>query len=257
MLPMATCLLACLTVSVVQAQSFEVNVIKPHDPKAACEGSNLLPGGRFVATCWPLKELIQEAYDILPSQISGGPAWIRTDLWDITAKADGIVGEIPYAQFRLMLRKLIGDEFQLSLRTETKVLPVFALVVARKGPKSRTNLMPNAGAPYQWDFKSGPVLICRKVTMTQLASWLKVFLFARRPVLDKTGLAGEYDFTLQWRPEPAQESRDGGGDSLPAPNASGQALMTALREQLGLQLESQKAPTSVFVIERAEHPVSN
>jgi uncharacterized protein (TIGR03435 family) len=98
-------------------------------------------------------------------------------------------------------------------------------------------------------------LICRKVTMGRLAQWLKVWLFAERPVLDKTGLAGEYDFTVRWRPAAEQESKD--SDSVVTPNANGQALMVALREQLGLELRSGKAPVSVFVIESAERPGNN
>jgi len=238
----------CLTLSVLQAQSFDISVIKAHDPKAACEGSNLLPGGRFVATCWPLKQLIEEAYDILPGQVSGGPPWMGTELWDITAKADGIEGEIPSEPFHAMLRALIVDQFRLAVRSDTKVMPVFELAVAKKGSKPGSNLVLNTGAPFQFDLKPGPQLICRKVTMARLASWLKVWLFAERPVLDKTGLAGEYDFTVQWHPEAA------GGDSVTAPNANGQALMVALREQLGLELRSEKAPTSVLVIEGAERP---
>jgi uncharacterized protein (TIGR03435 family) len=159
-----------------------------------------------------------------------------------------------------MLRKLIGDQFHVTLRTETRVLPVLALVAARNRPDSGTNLKPNTGAPFQFDLKPldvkpGAMLICSQVSMAQLASWLKTFLFAERPVLDKTGLTGNYDFTLKWRPESAPAPPDSAIDSVPAPNASGQALMAALREQLGLQLESQKAPISVFVIESAERPL--
>ncbi len=235
--------------STATAQTFEVGIVKPHDPQVECSGSDLLPGGRFVETCWPLTQLIQEAYDVLPNQIAGGPAWASTDLWDINAKAEGIAGEIPLEQLRVMLGHLISDQFHLALRTETKTLPVFALVVARKGQKPGPKLMPNAGAPFQFDVKPGATLICHKVSMAQLASWLKVFLFEERPVVDKTGLAREYDFTLHWTPEPGIEK-----DSVPAPNASGQALQAALPAQLGLQLEPQKAPVNTFVIERAERP---
>ena len=235
------------------AQTFEAGIVKPHDPKAECSGSDLLPGGRFVETCWPLKQLIQEAYDVLPNQIAGGPAWASTELWDITAKAQGIAGQIPLEQFQVMLGHLISDQFHLALRTETKTLPVFALVVARKGSKSGPNLTPNAGAPFQFDIQPGATLICRKVSMAQLASWLKVFLFAERPVIDQTGLAGQYDFTLHWTPEP-QGTSGIEKDSVPAPNASGQALQAALPSQLGLRLETQKAPVKTLVIERAERP---
>ena len=128
-------------------------------------------------------------------------------------------------------------------------MPVFALVVARKGLKPGPKLIANTGAPFQFDIEPGPTLICRKVSMAQLVSWLKIFLFAERPVIDRTGLAGEYDFTLHWTPEPRVAK-----ESIPAPNASGQALQAALLAQLGLQLEPQKAPVNTYVIEQAERP---
>jgi len=93
--------------------------------------------------------------------------------------------------------------------------------------------------------------------MAQLASWLKVFLFAGRPVIDKTGLNGAYDFTVHWTPE-SQPSPGVGSDPLPAaPNANGLALMAALRSQLGLRLIPQKAPVKILVIEHAEYPDAN
>jgi uncharacterized protein (TIGR03435 family) len=257
---MGMALFAALIVSAQQsaAQAFTAAIVKPHDPKLECSGSDLLPGGRFVETCWPLKQLIQEAYDVLPDQLEGGPAWASTELWDITAKAEGIAGQIPLERLRVMLGHLLSDQFLLALRSETKILPVFALVGKRKGRPPDAAFARNAGAPFQFDVqpmagRPGATLICRKVKMAQLASWLKVFLFAGRPVVDKTGLAGEYDFTLHWAPDP-QATAGIEKDAVPAPNASGQALQAALRTQLGLRLESQKAPVTMFLIEHAERP---
>jgi uncharacterized protein (TIGR03435 family) len=229
------------------AQTFDEDVVRPHDPKVPCAGANLLPGGRFIATCWDLKIMIREAYDALPDQISGGPAWINTESWDITAKADGIAGEIPTEQFRSMLRGLIKGRFHLTLRIETKDLPGFALVVVRKGSK----LKRNTGAAFGFDLEPGPVLTCKKVTMTQLASWLKSYTGAGRTVVDKTGLTGEYDFTLKWTPQPMRASNP---ETPPVLDSNGPAIFTALEEQLGVRLESQKVPTSIFVIEGVDRP---
>jgi len=234
----------------IPAQSFEVASIKPYNPKDSCPNANLLPGGRFVAACWPLRTILQEAYDLLPSQISGGPAWLYTDQWDISAKADGFAGEIPRVQFQLMLRRLIEERFHLILLEDTKVLPGLALVVAgKKGSK----LMPNAGASFQFDVEAGPTLICKKVTMAKLASWLKGFTGAGRVVVDKTGLAGEYDFVLRWTPQPLGQSPE---DRSPS-DGNVPSIFTALQEQLGLRVESQELPTTILVVESADRPTDN
>jgi uncharacterized protein (TIGR03435 family) len=236
-----------LFAATIAAQSFEVDAIKPHDPKVPCAGADLLSGGRFIATCWPLKTLIFEAYDILPSQISGGPAWINTDLWDITAKADGIAGEIPKEQLDAMLRSMIKERFHAALRVEIKELPGLVLLVARNGPK----LTSNRGEPFAFDLTRGPALTCRKVTMAQFAAWLKSFTGAGRTVIDKTGLTGEYDFTLKWTGQPLK------GKEVEDSDSGGPTIFTALQEQLGLRLVSQKVPTNRLVVERAERPEGN
>ncbi len=158
--------LAIISAGVLAAQTFEVAAIKPHDPKVACAGANTLSGGRFIATCWPLKTFIFEAYDVLPAQISGGPAWIETEPWDITAKAEGFAGEIPKEQLDLMLRAMIKERFRLELRVEKKELPGLVLLIAKNGP----NMVPNSGAAFAFDLAKGPVLTCKKVTMAQFAA---------------------------------------------------------------------------------------
>lgn len=238
------------------AQQFEVATVRPHDRAAECTGSDLLPGGRFVATCWPLKQLIQEAYNVLPHQIEGGPGWISSELWDINARAEGVGGEIPLEQLRPMLARFIEGRFHLTLRAQERTLPVFVLASTKAKPPGK--LIPNTGAPFQFDVNpdaSGATLICRKVTMAQLASWLKDFLAADRPVIDKTGLNGAYDFTIHWNREAPPPP--GPADLPPAPNAGGQILIDAIRSQLGLRLTPQKSGVTVFVVDRAERPDVN
>ena len=215
-----------------------------------CPNANLLPGGRFAAACWPLRTFVLEAYDVLPNQISGGPAWFYSDPWDVSAKAKGFAGEIPTPQFRSMLRELIKERFHLILREDTKLLPGLTLVVSAHGPK----LTPNTGASFQFDLEPGATLTCKKVTTAQFASWLKGFTGAGRVVIDKTGLRGEYDFTLKWTPEPLAtrhvEDRSNPASSTPS-------LFTALQEQLGLRVKSQRVPTKTLVIEAADRPSDN
>ncbi len=105
--------------------------------------------------------MIQEAYNVAPYQISGGPAWVDKELWDITAKAEGIAGEIPLEQLRPMLKELIHERFQLMLRPEKKVLPYFALVVVKTGAK----LKPNAGEPFDFRLERGPAANFTKVKL--------------------------------------------------------------------------------------------
>ncbi len=122
----------------------------------------------------------------------------RPEPWDITAKAEGFAGEIPKEQLDLMLRAMIKERFGLELRVETRELPGLALLVAKNGPK----LVRNTGEPFAFDVAKGPELTCKKVTMAQLANWLKFHTGAGRTVIEKTGLIGEYDFTLKWTGQP-------------------------------------------------------
>jgi uncharacterized protein (TIGR03435 family) len=189
--------------------------------------------------------MLREAYDVLPNQIVGGPSWINIDPWDITAKAEGVPGEIPASLFRSMLRRLIEERFHLVLKEETKPLPGLALVIARRGLR----LTPNKGAPRQFDLEPGPTLVARKVTIAELAAWLKGFTGTGMVVVNETGVSGEYDFTLKWAARPLEDRQ--------ALDSGAPPIFTALQEQLGLRLKSTKVPTTFLVIERVERPNDN
>lgn len=239
------------------------------------------PGGRFVADGVTLKFLLEEAYSVKESQISGAPPWIDSERYDIEAKAEEAEGaaidklppEQRLSKLKQMIRSLLTDRFKLTLGHETKELPVYALVVAKNGPKFHESAykpperLPDSppapgGPPQQGILMNGP----GKLTMTYVDLGLFADILSRnlrQVVINKTGLTGKYDFTLQWTPEEGQGSllprgpNPGGNDGAPPPESNGPSLFTAIQEQLGLKLESQKAPMDILLIEHVEKPSEN
>ena len=256
-------LLAILSVAPVWAQSkkkFDVASIKPNRETDNRFMLRNLPGGSFTAAGVTLKMLIMNAYGVQAFQISGGPGWIGTDRWDIQAKAEGVDGRVPREQFEQMLRALLEDRFQLKVRRESKEMPVYALVMAKNGPKLAEHAgdPPKPGEAVRIGYGS---LQYEKARVAALAFQLSVQ--SGRTVIDKTELAGEYDFALRWTPDP----EEGGPESIglpPDPNRkippvdpNLPSIFTALQQQLGLRLESQKGPVDILVIDRVEKPTEN
>jgi bla regulator protein blaR1 len=238
------CGTAILVAGALAAQSFEVASIRPHQSNSDSAPARLT-GGRLQATL-TLKYMIQDAYNVAPYQITGGPAWLDKDLWDITAKAEGFAGEIPLEQLRPMLRELIVDRFQLRIRTAKRTLPYLALRTERRGPK----LKPSTAATPDFRIERGPVATFTKTSMSAFASWLPPWIPSNRAVLDETGLTGEYDFQLHWAPPPRTAPPE-------AAEPAGPTIFTALQEQLGLRLESKRGLISTIVVENAERPSEN
>jgi uncharacterized protein (TIGR03435 family) len=184
------------------AQSqFDVVSVKPSAPD---EHNSFMfrpqPGGLRAAGV-PLKMLIMESYDVKAFQVSGGPGWIATERWDILAKADGVDGQIPLARMRPALQAMMADRFKLKIHKETKEMPVYALVVERNGLK----IVPHAGTEQQFRPGDGS-LIVKKGGTAALATGLSRQL--GRVVIDKTDLKGEYDYKLEWTPDPGQGGPD-------------------------------------------------
>jgi bla regulator protein blaR1 len=248
------------------ARKFEVASIKPSDPSA---GHNvqvqMAPGGRFVAKNLSIKMLIQQAYDVRDFQITGGPGWIGSERYDIVAKAEGDE-EVRREQIKLMLQALLADRFKMTLHRDTKELPVYALVVGKSGSKLK------AAEPLAEGERTGPgpgkgsmmrmgrgELTAQRAPMTILANMLAQQL--GRPVLDRTGLKGEYDLNLQWTPDqgqgPGGPADTGGDHQTTATDSSGPSLFTAVQEQLGLKLESQKGPVEILIIDHIEKATEN
>ena len=231
---------------------------------------------------WRLRPIIEFAYNIKPYQLSGGPGWIRSksDRYDIEAKVeDSLVEELQKLspdqrgyQMRLMLRSLLADRFKLSLSHETKELPIFALVVAKGGPKltptavtppdpSRTNAPGPQNRPFIQMTPAGNNTAKISATGVPIGALADRLLglpdIGGRPVLDQTGIKGNYDFTLQFAIRVGLSGGLPGLDNEPTPDASGPSIFTALEEQLGLKLESKKGPVETFFIDHIERPSEN
>ncbi len=263
---------------------YEVASIKPN--KSDNNRSRLMfrPDG-LSATGGTLQMLIKAAYEIEDSQISGAPSWLQSEKYDIEAKMDSAVADelrkLDPDQSKdareHMLQALLADRFKLTIHRETKELPVFALVIAKNGPKLQEA---KPGDPYPNGFK-GPnggsgagmmrgslgaggksELVGQAVPMSSLVRLLSGQL--HRTVVDNTGLAGKYDFALQWTPDESPgavlKGADGGqpgSDSASSSDSSGPTIFTAVQEQLGLKLESQKGPVQILVIDHVEKPSEN
>ena len=260
----ATSMIAFLACRVlVQAQGiptkFDVATIKPTADDDNRFALRPLPGGGLSAAGVPLKMLIMQAYNLKAFQISGEPDWVDTARWDIEAKVEGFSGRLSQAQAGTLLRALMEDRFQLRVRQETREMPVYALVIGRGGSK----LTPHTGqppAPGQAVRSGRGMFSIKKAGVALLAAQLERQL--ARVVVDKTGLPGDYDYTLEWTPEPGE----GGPESIGLPpqaeppvplDPKGPSIFTALQEQLGLRLDSQKGPVEVIVIEHVEKPSEN
>jgi len=211
--------------------SFEVATIKPSRPEAP--GSFITVRGRTLATLnQTVRSMMTFAYGLHPNQIVGGPDWIGDDRFDISATPEGT--GMPNA-----------DRYQLKFHREQKELSVYALTVLKSGHKLTKNETDPGGLPGLF-FRGLGVFPVRNATMGDFAGTMQAVVLDR-PVVDRTALEGRYDFTLTWTPD---DSQFGGRGAPPG-------LFTAIQEQLGLKLESTKAPVDVLVIDHLEKPTAN
>lgn len=247
---------------------FEVASVKRDPRDADYIGEHIhmgVTGNHYIATGLSAKYLIQFAYGMEAAGVSGGPSWITADKYDIDAKIDDAVlaewKTLDWAhrykqeeQIKSMLRSLLEDRFQLKLQHETKEMPVYALVVAKSGPKFGPPKDPSVQGGTESHDKGDGIIFT--LTNSGLDNFVK-FLSRQREfgghmVVDQTGLTGHYDFTMTWTPQ----SRAALDQGLPA-DSTGTSIWTAVQEQLGLKLESRKAPVDTLVIEGIEKPSEN
>jgi uncharacterized protein (TIGR03435 family) len=246
--------------------AFEVAAIKLNKSLSGSSDSHT-NNGRFTATNVSLKNIMQyDAYGIPGSRILDGPKWLASTKFDIQAKMDDSAADrlrtLPRDQRRLetqaMFQQLLADRFKLAVHWETRELPVYALIVARKGPKLQPAKDSSEGSNISSnDSRSGYQFTANGVSMPQLAEALTQALSRElgHDVIDKTEIKGRYDLTLNWTPDGAAAPiATGGVDSLAD---SGPSIFTAVQEQLGLKLEPAKAPVQVLVIDHAEMPSEN
>lgn len=247
-----------LLLSAAQEPAFEVATIKPTAPD--WRGGRYLrmqSAHQFEGRNHTLKTLLAAAFSLSPKAISGGPAWVDTEKFDILARTPG-EARPHWDQQMLMLQSLLKDRFGLVFHRESKDMPVFTLtVVAKTGPKLKESDPQLADAspegPPALIFVLAPELVRLPARYASMADLAHVFQRAAldRPVLDQTGLKGRYDFDLEFTPD---ESQFGGAFANRTVSADAQqrpGLFAAMQEQLGLKLTATRGPVETLVIDRA------
>jgi uncharacterized protein (TIGR03435 family) len=253
---------------------YEVASIKPDLSDHTSAGWMISPDGLTV-TNFSLAGLIENAYGIRKYQLSGAPDWLNSETYDVDAKMDAATAEAlkklnsedQNLEQQQMLQTLLADRFKLKIHRETKEGPVYLLAIGKNGFKLQEArpgaTYPNGAGPGSMSSSSNwlaETMMFQAMPISGLARNLEARL--GRPVLDKTGLTGNYDFTLKFAIDRSQ-SQSVTGDSPNAQPAPGQIdpdapfLLEAIQKQLGLKLEPGKGPVEVIVIDHVERPSGN
>src|SRR5215471_7974437 len=253
--PTIVCFLVA-TAAFAQSPKFDVASLKPTQSPGPSSVVRPSPSGdRYVGTNASRRLMIQVAYRLKAEQVVGGPDWVATDTWDLNAKTDK---PSTTDDLRLMLQDLLAERFHLKLRRETKELPAYILTVDKSGLKLIPHQAAHSGD--QWiDQPQQPFL---HVKLTARSSTMDYFAFRLsqlmdRPVVDRTDLQGGFDFELTYTRDLPPNIPPGAMLNGEPIDTSGPPVFAALRQQLGLKLEAQKAPVEIRVIEHVEKPTEN
>ena len=192
-----------------------------------------------------LNSCLRWAYSVRDFQISGAPAWFATERYDIAAKA---ASPASVDEMKTMLQALLAERFHLKIRSEKRALPVYALIVGKNGSKLHASGTEGTAVMRPGD----GVLIFQKISMPEFADRLSARPFSiDRPVVDRTGINGIYDFDLRLADNAAELKRS-------LERNDGPSIFDVVQQQLGLKLEPQKGPLDNLIIEHAEKiPVAN
>jgi len=288
-----TVLAAALLAGLAASQTFDVASVKPSQPGVQPKSNFPLGpgdvyvqnGGLFSANNLPLVTYIFFAYKFIGNQaqflLPQLPDWTKTEQFDIQARAEGNPGK---DQMRIMMRALLADRFKLAIHNETREVPVFAFVLVKPGKTGPQLKLHSEGVPCPTELTpasakasvgtvgGGFPALCngifqmpstvpgrtraaaRNVTVAFIADSLGIGANLGRPMIDKTGLTGTVDFSLDWTPE-NRNPVPPGTEAPVDPNAL--SLQEALREQLGIKLQADKASASILVLDHVEHPSAN
>lgn len=245
--------------------AFSVAIVRPSDPRISGLRIEPTPNG-FVAHGVTLYSLLQEAYAAYDQdRLSGGPAWIKTEKFDLQAKFDE--ADLPPRRSltpenrRAALRSLLANEFKLSVGCSERQAKVYGLRIASGGVKVKET---DGSSSFQDAVNGGNSLVTVSlpghleginVTMQQFADLLRSPL--REAVIDQTGITKRFDFVLRWSPEEPVRMGQGSFSEPVDRTTPYPALPTALRDQLGLTIVPIKMSVQVFIVEHAERPIEN
>ena len=264
-----TCILAAvgaLGQTVAPPLKFEVASIKPPDPTFRGVSSSRDAGEGLDIRNVSVRNLITLAYGLRDFQLVGGPSWIDSESYDVMAKGPVIAAVPPSgapdgttesmdqrkARFQRVnerLRSLLADRFGLVVHREARNQPVYPLTIAKDGSKLVHAPAPD-GPPRKEEGRGHSQGLAVPIEMLVATLSNATHL----TVVDKTGLTGRFDYTLNW--DPALQKLSANPDD-PPPDSVGPTIFTAVREQLGLRLESGKAPVDVVVVDHVDHPSAN
>lgn len=244
-------LVIAATVCLVRAAdvnpAFEVATVKPSGPEITTRHFTI-EGRRLLTFHTSLADLIQFGYGLHPRQLVGGPGWLESNRFDVVGLASGD-RQPTEPEWMKMMANLVAQRFHLRFHLEKREIPVYAIRVDQGGPSLETsdegpNTLPSLG------FRGRGELVARNASVNDLA-WELQSAVLDRPVVDQTGLAKRFDFTLSWTPDEFQTPALAGEarTAETAPN-----LFTAVRNQLGLRLIATRSNVDVMVIEHIELP---
>lgn len=256
--------------------TFDVASVKPTKTRGRVSVVSE-PNGRFTMTNVPAELMLLIAYQLQPYQIVGAPSWLQSEHYDLIAKApDGrpaasgdTAGPGP---LQFMLRNMLADRFKLKVHTETREMPIYALVLSRGDGKLGPKLQPSTvecGAPGRGAASPSGGLSLENLPscsilaragsvggtglpLTQLASNLSQRV--GRTVVDRTGLTGRYDFLVEYTPDPPAGTAPPGG---PPADPDRPSIYAALEEQLGLKLDAQRGAVDVLVVDAIQRPTED
>ena len=274
-----------------QKPSFDVVSIKPSALGRGPRGGSPR-GDRIVMTKVTLKSLLQNAYPPTPGtsrqlDIVGGLPWMDMDLFDIEAKADCSNGPIDRARYTLMIQSMLEDRFQLKAHTEPREVPIYELLLVAKdglklkpstdqtpintgGPNPPVLCLPPPSTPppasppptpkvrgfFSFEYAPGAVTVIGNAVQIKLLI-IVVATDSGRPVIDKTNLKELYDFKFQFSPDRWSTPPPRPNDGTPTAASDPVPTLATAIQQLGLKLESVKAPIDVLVVESAQKPKEN
>jgi uncharacterized protein (TIGR03435 family) len=225
---------------------WEVATVKASDPSDTRGQHINMPGRHVLLLDTTVEQFLLLGYGVQQSQLMGLPDWVKTTRWDVDGVPD-VEGQPSWRQLQGMVQKILTERFGLQLHHEQREMAVFALTVAKGGPRMVANTSdPNGWMDQQNGGASGRhVEALKNASMADLAEILEFHV--DRPVVDQTGLKGRYDFKLQWTLDDSQAEES---DAPPG-------LFTAIQDQIGLKLERVRAPADVLVIDKLEKPGAN
>lgn len=224
---------------------WEVATVRPSDPNYKFDYFTVR-GRHVIVKNQTVESMLRRAYGLQRSQFIGLPDWVRTEHFDVDGVPDTI-GEPNASQVQKLMKQLLAERFGLKVRHEQREMAVYALTVAKGGPRMEPSKADPNGMPAN-DGGNDNGRQNRKFTNVSMADLATMLQFnVDRPVVDKTGVTGRYDFKLKW----TVDQRDAEEPDAPP------GLFTAIQEQIGLKLEPMKAMADVLVVDEIQRPGAN